>query len=187
VSYRARAILAALVALGGGLALATYCLHGPTRERVVVTSVLVPASPSETWAAIASFAHAGGAIPWSMTLGLPRPVRCTLEAPRVGARRTCYFDDGRIEQEVRRWEPPTHMAFTITRTLVRGADYVDYPDATYDLAPEGTSTRVVRTTRVSSRLRPAAWFDPLVQRAVETEHEYLLASVAKSAHAAEDR
>ena len=167
-------IVVALIAAGFTV---RFCLTGPRRVIEVSTSILVPATQEAAWNAIISFREVESQVPWAMTLGLPRPTRCALEGHGVGARRTCTFNAGSITQRIERWEPPHGFEVSIVRADMPGRDWIDYLRASYVFSAEAGGTRIVRSTTVASRLRPAAYFDPIARFSLETEHAYLLRAV----------
>src|SRR5262249_42099100 len=131
------------------------------------------------WEAIKGFdAMDEPSSPW-FSLGLPTPMRCTLDGEGEGARRTCHFDTGTIEQRVERWEPPKQMDLEIVRVDLPGDRWLDFPIASYTLSEERGGTRITRTTRIASKLWPRWYFEPLERLAVTTEHEYLLREFAR--------
>ncbi|HJY86995.1 MAG TPA: hypothetical protein VKE24_09180 [Candidatus Acidoferrales bacterium] len=152
------------------------------RMETVSTSIWVPDSPDRTWLEIQSIDSIHGAKPWLMYVGLPVPQRCSLEKASVGARRTCYFDKGYIEETVVKWDPPHFMSLQIDRTHMPGRHWLGFEGASYILEPEGKGTRLTRTTVISSHLYPAWYWRPLERLGVKSEHQYLLQDVANRAH-----
>jgi hypothetical protein len=152
-----------------------------TRVEAVSTTVWVADTPEHTWMNIQSIDSIHSAKPWLMHVGLPVPQRCSLEKAGVGARRTCYFDQGYIEETVTEWDPPRSMQLRIDRTHMPGRHWLGFENATYQLEPEGKGTRLTRTTVISSHLYPAWYWRPLERWGVESEHNYLLEDVARRA------
>jgi uncharacterized protein YndB with AHSA1/START domain len=173
----------AAAAIAVALVPAARALEGmaPAERRLstVTTSMVVPAPAAETWEAIKSYDGLRGRRPWLMSVGLPEPTRCTLEREAVGARRTCHFDVGRIEERVVAWEPPRRMELEIEETALPGRRFLTFTRATYELSEGEGGTRVTRTTVLASTLRPAWYFGPLERLGVGAEHEYLLRSVVQ--------
>src|SRR5215472_1665696 len=148
------------------------------RIETVSTNIWVPDSPQRTWLEIQSIDSIHAAKPWLMYIGLPFPQRCTLEKTSVGARRTCYFDKGYIEETVVEWDPPHFMRLQIDRTHMPGRHWLGFESASYLLEPEGKGTRLTRITVISSHLYPAWYWRPLERLGVKSEHQYLLQDVA---------
>jgi len=149
-----------------------------TRIEVVTNSIHVADTPENTWTHIQSIDSVQGSKPWLMYVGLPVPQRCTLEKAAEGARRTCYFDKGYIQETVIAWDPPRHMGLRIDRTHMPGRHWMGFENADYWLRPEGDGTRLTRTTTISSHLFPAWYWRPLERWGVESEHRYILDDTA---------
>ena len=179
MTSRRKALAAILILLAAAGFAVRYCLGGPRRLIEVSTSIVVPANQDTAWSAIVSFQEheVAGRVPWAMSMGLPRPTRCALEGRGVGAKRTCTFDVGSITQRIERWDPPNGFEVSIVGANLPGRDWIDYVRADYVFSKVEGGTRIVRSTTVASRLRPAAYFDPLARFSLETEHLYLLRAV----------
>lgn len=108
-----------------------------------------------------------------MYLGLPVPVRCTLEGHGVGAKRTCYFDQGHIEESVVEWDPPRRMVLKIDRTEMPGRHWLGFENAMYELHAKGAQTVLTRTTMISSNLAPARYWRTFERMGVRQEHRYI--------------
>jgi hypothetical protein len=152
------------------------------RIETISSSIWVSDSPEHTWSEVQSIDSIHAAKPWLMYVGLPVPQRCSLEKASVGARRTCYFDKGYIEERVTEWDPPRFMHLQIDRTHMPGRHWLSFENASYRLEPEGKGTRLTRTTVISSHLYPAWYWRPLERLGVKSEHQYLLEDVASRAH-----
>lgn len=144
------------------------------RTEVIANSIHVADTPEHTWTHIQSIDSVRGSKPWLMYVGLPVPQKCTLEKTAEGARRTCYFDKGYIEETVTTWDPPLHMGLRIDRTHMPGRHWLGFEHADYWLQAEGSGTRLTRTTTVSSRLYPAWYWRPLERWGIDSEHRYIL-------------
>ena len=144
------------------------------RIETVTDSVLVADTPANTWLRIQSIDSVHGSKPWLMYVGLPVPQKCTLEKAAEGARRTCYFDKGYIQETVTTWDPPRHMGLKIDRTHMPGRHWLGFESADYWLQPEGNGTRLTRTTSISSHLYPVWYWRTLERWGVSSEHRYIL-------------
>jgi hypothetical protein len=151
------------------------------RIETISTTVWVGNPPERTWSEIQSIDSIHATKPWLMRIGLPIPQRCSLEKAAVGARRTCYFDKGYIEETVTQWDPPRSMALQIDRTHMPGRHWLGFENASYRLEADGSGTRLTRTTVISSHLYPSWYWRPLERMGVEQEHRYLLEDVANRA------
>jgi hypothetical protein len=108
-----------------------------------------------------------------MHIGLPIPQRCVLRGAAVGGKRTCYFDQGFIEETILDWDPPRRMRLSIDRTNLPGRHWLDFEEAEYTLEPSSAGTTVKRVTTITSGLSPSWYWEPLERWGVSTEHEYL--------------
>jgi hypothetical protein len=153
------------------------------RIEVVQTSVEVNDSPERVWKRILSVDNVQVSKPLLMYIGLPIPERCTMQGEGIGARRTCYFNSGYIEETVTAWNPPYRLGLSIDRTHMPGRHWLSFESAEYQLQADGAATRLTRTTTVSSRLHPSWYWRPFERLGVESEHKYILRDVAlKSSH-----
>lgn len=152
------------------------------RQEVVVNSILLQASPEEVWTQIQSIDSIDVAKPWLMHIGLPVPVRCTMERAGVGAKRICYFENGSIEETVTRWDPPHSMQLIIDRTNMPGRHWLGFENAMYELQIEGRATRLTRTTTITSHLYPVWYWRDLERWGVASEHQYILQAAASHLH-----
>jgi len=149
------------------------------RLQTVINKLVVKATPDVAWNQLKSLDHISSSKGLLMRIGLPVPVRCTMQGEGVGAKRTCYFESGHIEERVTEWNPPNLMSFEITDFDVPGRPWLSFKDASYELTQENGQTVIVRTTTIVSRLSPAAYWRPLEKLGVETEHEYLFEELKK--------
>ncbi|MBV8206877.1 MAG: SRPBCC family protein [Acidobacteria bacterium] len=147
------------------------------RLEVVSTSLVVKSAPESVWDAIQTFDALRGAKPWLMYVGLPEPVRCTMVGRGVGARRSCFFDKGKIEETITEWQPPFRLAMRIDRTNMPGRHWMDFAGADYELRPAQQGTLLTRVTVLTSRLSPEWYWRPLERMGVEAEHRYIFENV----------
>ena len=127
------------------------------RRETVSTAVELQAEPKDVWANLQSLDSIEARKPWLMYFGLPVPRRCTLERKGVGAKRTCYFENGSIEETVTEWAPPYSMRLTIDRTNMPGRHWLGFETAAYELRQDGQTTMLTRTTTITSHLYPV-WY-----------------------------
>lgn len=147
---------------------------GDLRREIVSDSIFLQAPPEVVWAHIQSIDSINVSKPWLMYIGLPIPVRCTLERGGVGAKRTCYFNNGFIQETITEWSPPYHMGLSIDRTNMPGRHWLGFESAAYELHQEGNATRLTRTTTIASRLRPVWYWRYFERVGVASEHRYIL-------------
>ena len=143
------------------------------RELTVENRLVVKASPEAAWNQLRSIDKVSATKGILMKIGLPVPVSCSMEGEGVGAKRTCYFEEGHIEERVTEWNPPKSMKLEITKFDVPGRPWLSFKDASYDIVQENGQTVIIRRTTIISNLSPVFYWRPLEKLGVETEHEYL--------------
>jgi hypothetical protein len=151
----------------------------PPRERAeeVRTAILVPAGAEAAFARVKSFGALEATPTGLLAWGLPVPRRCELEHDGLGARRTCHFDRGRIDQRIIGWQPPRSLELEIVASDLPFQPF-RFTRAAYVLEEVDGGTRVTRSTSYVSRLAPRWFWRPLEQRSVAAEHDYLLGDLA---------
>jgi hypothetical protein len=149
------------------------------RQETVSNTIFLKAAPQEVWADIQSIDSINATKPLLMHFGLPVPVRCSLERKGAGAKRTCYFENGFIEETITEWAPPYSMQLTIDRTNMPGRHWLGFENAAYELRQEGSGTRLTRTTTITSHLYPVWYWRYFERLGVSSEHEYLLRDLSK--------
>jgi hypothetical protein len=155
-------------------------LTHPRRE-VVTSTIRLTTDPSYVWNDLRSFDSLQGKKPLLMYIGLPIPMRCEMQGGGVGAKRTCYFDHGSIEETVIDWQPPNLMRLSIDRTNMSGRDWLGFEYATYTLQPDGNDTILTRSTTIISNLYPAWYWRPFERWGVNSEHNYIFSDLARRA------
>jgi hypothetical protein len=154
------------------------------RAETVANTLVTDVPREKAWEQLKTFDRIQGTKGLLMTIGLPVPVSCTMSGEGVGATRTCYFEQGHIEERVTEWNPPSSMKFEITTFDVPGRPWLSFKDASYELTTENNHTLITRKTTIVSRLSPAWYWRPLEKIGVETEHEYLFKEVKRKIEAA---
>jgi hypothetical protein len=149
-----------------------------SRREIVTSTIRLSAEPSEVWADLRAFDSVSGDKPLLMYVGLPIPIRCVMQGSGVGAKRTCYFDKGYIEESVTEWMPPNVMGLSIDRTNMPGRHWLNFEDAKYELRQDGGETELTRTTTITSNLYPVWYWRPFEQWGVRCEHEYIFGDLA---------
>jgi F0F1-type ATP synthase assembly protein I len=153
-------------------------LTHPRRE-IVTTTIRLCANPSHVWGELQSFDGLAGEKPLLMYFGLPIPIRCALQGSGVGAKRTCYFNHGSIEETVIDWQPPNIMRLAIDRTNMPGRQWLGFEYATYALQQDGNNTILTRSTTILSNLHPAWYWRPFERWGVNSEHNYIFSDLAR--------
>jgi F0F1-type ATP synthase assembly protein I len=148
------------------------------RRETVSNSIRIQAPAEEVWTHIQSLDSIDARKPWLMHFGLPVPLRCSLERKGVGAKRTCYFENGFIEEIVTEWAPPYSMRLTIDRTNMPGRHWLGFESAAYELRQDGDTTVLTRTTIITSHLYPVWYWRYFERLGVASEHEYIFSDLA---------
>jgi len=169
-------LLIAPVLIVAGERIETPMFQRP-RTEVVQTTVNVNGSPEKVWREVLSIDNIQASKPFLMYVGLPIPQRCTMQGHGVGAKRTCYFNVGYIEETVTAWSPPYYMGLSIDRTHMPGRHWLGFESADYRLEALGDMTSLTRRTTVFSHLRPSWYWRSFERLGVESEHAYILRDI----------
>ncbi|WP_432968486.1 hypothetical protein [Dactylosporangium sp. CA-233914] len=142
---------------------------------IVHTRWRVACSPEELWPALCDSAVELTPRCPVFYLGAPRPTACRLpDGPGdVGAARQCHSEQGVVRQRITVWEPPARLAFHMEETDLAFSRWVDRLDDRFDLVPEGSGTRITRTTTVSVRSRFAAVLYPALWVGLKSVHRFV--------------
>jgi hypothetical protein len=173
----------ALLLVGPTLIFAGQKIETPLLQRprieVIQSSVELNDSPERIWGRILSIDSVQASKPFLMYVGLPIPQRCVTQGRGVGAKRTCYFDAGYIEETVTVWNPPYVLGLSIDRTHMPGRHWLGFESAEYRLQENGQATLLTRTTTISSHLYPVWYWRRFERLGVESEHNYILRDLAR--------
>lgn len=153
-------------------------LTHPRRE-IVTSTTRLAANPGRVWTELRSFDSFSAKKPWLMYVGLPVPMKCVMEGSGVGAKRTCYFDHGYIQETVTEWLPPNFMRLSIDRTNMPGRHWLGFEEASYEVRWDGSAAVLTRNTIVISNLYPVWYWRPLERWGVSSEHQYIFADLAR--------
>jgi hypothetical protein len=149
------------------------------RPETVTSSTWFQAEPDQIWIDLQSFDSLTAQKPLLMYIGLPIPVRCTMQGSGQGAKRTCYFDHGYIEETVTEWQPASRMRLSIDRTNMPGRHWLGFEEAEYVLRQDNGGTILTRSTTIISNLSPAFYWRPFERWGVASEHEYIFRDLAR--------
>ena len=149
------------------------------REETITDTLVIRESPEEFWNLIKTMDNVPGSKGFLMRIGLPVPVSCKTEGEAVGGKRTCYFEQGYIEERITEWNFPNSMKFEITASDVPGRPWLTFKDASYEIKRVGDKTVITRSTTIVTRLSPVWYWRPLEAIGVRTEHKYLFEAVEK--------
>ncbi|MFN3650791.1 MAG: SRPBCC family protein [Armatimonadota bacterium] len=124
---------------------------------------------------------------WLFRLGLPRPVRTTAEAHRVGARRLCIFEGGyTLDERITALEPNRRMAFEVVGQP-RHPEIMGHLDVTrgelrlHDNG-DGTTT-LTGTTWYRLHVYPAWYYDRWAERIGREVHWSVMGHLKRLAEA----
>jgi hypothetical protein len=149
------------------------------RQEVVTSTIRLSADPTHVWNDLRSFDSLQGKKPLLMYIGLPIPISCDMQGTGLGAKRTCYFDHGSIEETVIDWQPPHVMRLAIDRTNMPGRHWLGFEYAEYTLQQDGDGTILTRNTTIISNLYPAWYWRPFERWGVSSEHNYIFSDLAR--------
>lgn len=147
------------------------------RAETLTDTLIVSQLPETVWNQLKSMDNVTATKGFLMKIGLPVPVSCKTEGEGVGGKRTCYFEQGFIEESITEWKFPNSMKFEITASEVPGRPWLTFRNASYEIRREGEHTIVTRHTTIVSRLSPAWYWRRLEAIGVHTEHRYLFEAV----------
>lgn len=146
----------------------------------VTTEIILPYSAIEVFDAIKSVDTLYGAKPFLMRLDLPVPNKCILEEEEVGALRICYFEGGRIVEEVTAFEPGELLQMDVVDYELTGRKWLGFKEAIYEfdsMAPN--KTKMTRITTYTSELYPRVYWRPLENIGVSQEHDYVFQNLKR--------
>lgn len=149
------------------------------REETITDTLVISESPEAFWNLIKTMDNVPGSKGFLMKIGLPVPVSCKTEGEAVGGKRTCYFEQGYIEERITEWNFPNSMKFDITASDVPGRPWLTFKDASYEIKRVGDKTVITRSTTIVTRLSPVWYWRPLEAIGVRAEHKYLFEAVEK--------
>ncbi|MBI4816512.1 MAG: DUF805 domain-containing protein [Deltaproteobacteria bacterium] len=84
------------------------------RVRSVTTAIESDAPPQRVWANVVGFAEITDRPPFLYQVGVAYPLRATIEGEGVGAMRRCEFSTGAFVEPITVWDPPRHLAFSVS-------------------------------------------------------------------------
>lgn len=109
-----------------------------------------------------------------MNLGLPVPQQCVLEKEEIGAKRTCYFADGTIEEKVTELKRGEILKMQVTNYKLIGLRWLKFEEAIYLFDQKDNVTKLTRITTYRSQLKPRFYWKFWEKSAIQAEHEYVL-------------
>ena len=146
----------------------------------VTTSVTLPYDARQVFEGVQQMDTLAAPRPWLLRLGLPTPYKCVLTAPRVGGRRTCLFNNGRIVAEITAYEPGQQLTMDVIEYTLTGRHWFHFQDARYTFQRQAGHTTITRTSSYRSQLRPRWYWQPLETYGIAQEHDFVLASLRQN-------
>jgi hypothetical protein len=140
----------------------------------VSTKMFLPYSTDKVYDYIKSVDTVNTDKPLLLKLGLPVPEKCVLQHEAVGAKRTCYFGDGAIEETVTAIKPGHYLKMDVTNCTLPLPKWLKMTEAIYLFEPKGKGTVVTRITNYRTELKPRFYWGFWEAKAIEAEHEYVL-------------
>jgi hypothetical protein len=140
----------------------------------VESTIYLPYEASTVYDFIKSVDTLAGKRSLLMNLGLSVPQKCVLEKEEVGAKRTCYFENGTIEEKVTDIKRGEYIKMKVTNYNLPGFKWLKFDDAIYLFDQKGDSTKLTRITTYQSQLKPRIYWEFWERQAIEAQHEYVL-------------
>lgn len=166
-------IMPLLVFLGFAFGERQLLENNPSFEEVQ-TEMILPYTPTTVYDAIKEFDTLDTKKSWLMKLDLPVPQKCILENESVGSKRICYFEGGKIIQEIKEMERGKIMRMDVIDYQLTGRKWLGFTEAVYafDSLKNG-GTRISRISVYSSQLKPRWYWRNLEKMGIEQEHDYV--------------
>ena len=140
----------------------------------VESTIYLPYEASTVYDFIKSVDTLAGKRSLLMNLGLSVPQKCVLEKEEVGAKRTCYFENGTIEEKLTDIKRGEYIKMKVTNYDLPGFKWLKFDDAIYLFDQKGDSTKLTRITTYQSQLKPRIYWEFWERQAIEAQHEYVL-------------
>jgi len=140
----------------------------------VESTIYLPYEASTVYDFIKSVDTLAGKRSLLMNLGLSVPQKCVLEKEEVGAKRTCYFENGTIEEKVTDIKRGEYIKMKVTNYDLPGFKWLKFDDAIYLFDQKGDSTKLTRITTYQSQLKPRIYWEFWERQAIEAQHDYVL-------------
>jgi hypothetical protein len=146
----------------------------------IKTKIILPYSSMEVYDAIKSVDTLNAEKPFLMKLDLPIPQKCILEEEKVGAIRTCYFEEGNIIERVTELEKGKLLQMDVIDYQLKVRKWFDFKEAIYRFEElKNGHCKMTRITTYTSELYPRLYWQPLEKIGIEQEHEYVFRNLVK--------
>ena len=140
----------------------------------VQTSIYLPYGAGKVYDYIKSVDTLNTDKPFLLHLGLPIPEKCILSKEAVGAERTCYFEEGKIDERVTALKRGEYLKMNVTGYTVPLPKWLTFNEAIYLFKAKDTGTVLTRITTYRTELKPRFYWRFWEVKAIEAEHEYVL-------------
>jgi hypothetical protein len=140
----------------------------------IESSVFLPFAKEVVYDYIKSVDTLNSEKPFLLHIGLSVPLKCVLVKEEVGAERICYFKEGTIKEKVTELERGRILKMVVTEYNLPGRKWLKFNDAIYTFKEVKNGTELTRITTYRTELRPRFYWRFWEQKAIETEHEYVL-------------
>ena len=145
----------------------------------IETKIILPYSKEIVFDYVKSFDTLQSEKPFLFSIGIQTPLKCVLEKDSVGAKRTCYFKEGSIDEIVTDFKRGDILQMKITKYNMPGRKWLHFQDAIYLFKAVGNSTELTRITTYKSELKPRFYWNFWEEKAVRAEHDYVLADLKR--------
>lgn len=144
------------------------------------TGIILPYSVDRVFDEIKSVGKMDASKSVLFWVGLPEPQRCVLEKEAVGAKRICYFEGGKIVEQVTEFEKGKVLKMDVIDYQLTGRSWLGFDEAIYTFEEMGPQkTRLTRITTYTSVLYPRMYWEPLEMWGIQAEHEYVFENLKK--------
>ncbi|MEJ2004367.1 MAG: polyketide cyclase [Cyclobacteriaceae bacterium] len=135
-------------------------------------------SPLQVYEAIKSVDTLEAEKSFLMYFDLPVPHKCVLHEEKIGGLRTCYFEGGQIVERITALEKGKLLKMDVIDYQLTGRKWLKFKEAIYEFREiEPGKTQMTRITTYSSELRPRFYWQPLEEKGIEQEHEFVFRSL----------
>ncbi len=145
----------------------------------IETKIILPYSKETVFDYVKSFDTLQSKKPFLFSIGIQTPIKCILEKDSIGAKRTCYFKEGTIDEIVTEFKRGEILQMKITKYNMPGRKWLHFQDAVYLFKAVGDSTELRRITIYKSELKPRFYWDLWEEKAIRAEHDYVLSDLRR--------
>jgi hypothetical protein len=140
----------------------------------IETKIMLPYPKEIAFDFIKSFDTLDSPKPFLFKIGIQTPLKCVLEKDSIGAKRTCFFKEGTIDEIITHYKRGEILQMAITKYNMPGRKWLHFKDAIYLFKQIGDSTELTRITTYQTELKPRFYWAFWEEKAIRAEHEYVL-------------